>query len=96
MTSCISIAILMAMTTLLSLAKGSFIVHIGLEKLAYDQVLMELPRVNEAVIEAFNQQLLSTNSEKEQRAAIKTLLSNSGLLRDWNIGQTFCLPASFC
>lgn len=39
---------------------------------------MELPNVNQATLEAFDKQLLSTNSEKEQRNAIKTLLVTSG------------------
>ena len=41
---------------------------------------MELPQVNQPLIESFNQQLMSTNSEKEQRHIIKGLLANSGQL----------------
>lgn len=42
------------------------------------QVLLELPQVQQPLIDSFDQQLMSTNSEKEQRQIIKGLLANSG------------------
>lgn len=44
------------------------------------QILLELPGVDAAMVEAFDRILLETNSEKEQRAALKSFLASSGAL----------------